>query len=175
MIQEQIEATFPGGQKLPEPLSLVCAFLDRAGYPLSGCFELSTIGRDDLEHWFQKTPEAVNEFLPFGRGACGDVYALWLTETSDPSQAPVVIFGSEGELSALAVNAFEFCRALCLGYSEFGLEEHTGPGEDYEETGPLRDFLTQRLGFSLPESGAAVIAEARAKYPKFKAWVEERI
>lgn len=174
MIGKDIEATYPAGQTLPEPLRALCAFLDEHGYPLSGCFELSTIGLEDLNHWFKKTPHATEEFLPFGRGACGDVYAIWLTEQRTPQDAPVVIFGSEGELKALAVTSLEFCRLLCFGYSELGLEDHTGPGEEFEEARPLRDFMIQRYGFELPENGAVIIDEAQKQFPGFKAWVEER-
>jgi len=172
MISQEIEATFPNGQKLPDAIRTICQFLDSKGYPISGCFELSTIGIDDMNHWFRRTPSAVDQLLPFGRGACGDVYALWLTEGLAPVEAPVVMFGSEGELRVLACNSLEFCRLLCLGYSELGLEDHSVPGTEYVETQPFRDYMVRRYGFDLPENGAAIIRSAAARFPGFEAWVK---
>jgi hypothetical protein len=171
MISQDIEVTFPNGQKLPDPIRSICRFLDGNGYPISGCFELSTIGIDDMNHWFHKTPAAVNQLLPFGRGACGDVYALWLTEGLAPDEAPVVMFGSEGELKVLALNSLEFCRLLCLGYSEVGLEDHSLPSSEYEETRRFRSYMIQQFTFELPKNGDCIIQPAMARFPNFEAWV----
>lgn len=171
MISQDIEATFQNGQRLPEPIRSICQFLDGNGYPISGCFELSTIGIDDMNHWFRKTPSAVDQLLPFGRGACGDVYALWLTEGLAPDEAPVVMFGSGGELRVLALNSLEFCRLLCLGYSEVGLEDHSLPGTEYEETRPFRNHMVKLYAFELPQSGDCIIRPAAARFPGFGAWV----
>ena len=76
MNASEIEATFPNGQRLPRPIADICIFLESNGYPISGCFELSAIGMGDLKAWFADDPSAYEQFLPFGRGACGDVYAL---------------------------------------------------------------------------------------------------
>ncbi len=123
MKPEQIEATFPLGHRLPEPIVAICEFLEVHGYPISGCFELSLIGMKQVRGWF-RDKEVSHQFLPFGRGACGDVYALWLHRAEvQPDSAPVVMFGSEGELLVLASSAREFCRLLCLGYAEIGLDD----------------------------------------------------
>jgi len=172
MIKDDIESTFYMGQVLPDPISKICEFLDKNDYPISGCFELSTIGVDDLKGWFKKTPSAVDILLPFGRGACGDVYSVWLINNLEPEEAPIVMFGSEGTLSVLAKNAKEFCKLLCLGCSEVGLDDHTLVGDDFAETKPFRDFILGKYEFELPKTGAQIIEEANQAFPEFTKWVE---
>lgn len=170
MIQEEIESTLPSGKRLPEPIAKICTFLDENDYPISGCFELSKIGMDDMNYWFRNNLHAVQELIPFGRGACGDVYCLWLTQGLSTDEAPVVMFGSEGELSVLAKNAKEFCKLLCLGYSEIGLEDHTVPGDEYEETEEFRNYMLKTYNFNLPETGALIIKQANEAFPDFIEW-----
>ncbi len=170
MIQEEIEKTLPSGKILPEAIVYICKFLDENDYPISGCFELSKIGMESMNYWFRNNLQAVEELIPFGRGACGDVYCLWLTQGLQAEEAPVVMFGSEGELSVLSKNAKEFCKLLCLGYSEIGLDDHTVPGEEYEETGAFRSYILGKYDFSLPETGALIIQQANEAFPNFKEW-----
>lgn len=169
-----IEATFPHGHRLPRPIADLCDFLERNGYPISGCFELSTFGMDGLKGWFRNEHSAYEQFLPFGRGASGDIYALWLTEGLSPDHAPVVMFGSEGELEVLARNSEQFCRLLCLGYSEIGLDDPASEPADFNETAPLRSFMLERYGFQLPANAAPIIDDAKARFPTFRGWVESR-
>jgi hypothetical protein len=172
MTPEQIEATFPLGHHLPGPVVSICRFLEEHGYPISGCFELSSIGMDDVMGWFPGRPDAYQQFLPFGRGACGDVYALWLhSSVVQPGTAPVVMFGSEGELSVLASSPLEFCRLLCLGYSEIGLDHATSIPRDFEKTSPFRHFMIKQYAFALPETAEPIIASGIASAPDFPAFV----
>lgn len=178
MIREAIESTLPRQETLPDPVAAICTYLDQNGYPISGCFELSTIGGDDLKHWFKNSPASAEQFLPFGRGASGDVYALWLTADLDAHSAPVVMFGSEGDLRALAVSPADFCQLLCLGYREVGYlqeEDYDTVGSDYYEAERFRAFIKAQLGLDPPASGRAIVDAAAAAYPGFKSWVQERI
>lgn len=172
MIQEDIEKTFHLGWKLPEAIVKVCKYLDEHDYPISGCFELSTIGMDDLRGWFKKNPEAIDSLMAFGRGASGDVYALWLINDLTPEEAPVVMFGSEGELVVLARNAKEFCMLLCLGYSELGRDNHAEVGTDYEDTLSFRQYIQNIYNFDLPLTAEATISQANQEYPDFQSLVE---
>lgn len=170
----EIEATFPLGHKLPKAIVDICDYHREHGYPISGCFELSKIGMDDLKGWFPNDPATYEQFLPFGRGASGDVYALWLHDGRPPEEAPVVMFGSEGELEVLASDAVQFCRLLCLGYSEIGLDSPTAPPRDYEDTHQFRTFMIQRHGFDLPQTAEPIVASARLASPDFAAFVSAR-
>jgi len=62
----EIESTLPDDLKLPRAIAAVCRYLDLHGYPISGCFELSAIGRDDLKHWFKKNPADADHFYLSG-------------------------------------------------------------------------------------------------------------
>jgi len=88
------------------------------------------------------------------------------------------MFGSEGELPVVAVNAQRFCQLLCLGYSEVGYvgdEDYDQPGSEFAEAKPFREFITRELGLEVPASGRAIISEAASRFPNFKRWVEARI
>lgn len=173
MTTSEIEATYTTKHRLPEPIADICRFLEAHGYPISGCFEISKIGMRDVAGWFKNDEAARRLFMPFGRGACGDVYALWLTEDLPPERAPVIILGSEGQLDVLASNSTEFCRLLCLGYSEIGLDDIDSEPADFEETKPFRDFIQKKYHFELPETAQSIIEQARSLFPDFKHWVEE--
>jgi hypothetical protein len=174
MDPEAIEATFPHGHRLPAPLVDLCEFEQAHGYPISGCFELAQDGMASLAGWFRKEPDAWQHFLTFGNGASGDIYALWLTEGLAPEQAPVVMFGSEGDLVVLACDAEDFCRLLCLGYREVGYHDPASPPDDFDEAEPLRRFMIARRGYSLPATGEGIAAAAAARFPGFEEWVLDR-
>ena len=118
ILADVVQSNFPDGVKLPDCLRAVCDYLATHGYPLSGCFEICDCGRKDAEGWFPKDAATRRQVAIFGRGSTGSSYALWLVPNANPDQAPVVLFGSEGEFIVLASNAFEFCRLLGLGYDE---------------------------------------------------------
>ncbi|WP_049723845.1 hypothetical protein [Gilvimarinus polysaccharolyticus] len=170
MIQDRIEGTFRDGKRLPKAIAHICDFLDKHDYPISGCFELSAIGMDSMDYWFRNNPQAVDSLIPFGRGACGDVYCVWLTDNLPAESAPIVMFGSEGELSVLAKTSEDFCKLLCLGYSEVGLEDHSKPGDDFEKTEPFRSYIMNIYSFTLPDTGDAIINSANKAFPNFKEW-----
>ena len=172
MKPSEIEKTFPNGLQLPEPITDICRFLAAHGYPISGCFKLSKIGMEDVVAWFPNDQVAQAGFMPVGRGACGEVYSLWLTGDRSPGDAPVVILGSEGESLVLAANAVDFCRLLCLGYSELGRDDPASEPSEYEATKPWREFFLKKYGFDLPGTAQPIIEDAQARFPDFQKWVE---
>ncbi len=172
MNASEIEATFPSKHRLPEPISDICRFVSTHGYPISGCFEISKIGMSDVRAWFRDDAAAQAAFLPFGRGACGEVYAIWLTEGLTPERAPVIMLGSEGQLEVLAVDSREFCRLLCLGYSEIGSDDPDSTPSDFAETEPFRDFIQEKYHFDLPATARHIVEMASSRFPKFVDWVE---
>lgn len=175
MIQEEIEKTFDLKEKLPEAIIKICEFLDMNGYPISGCFELSPLDKKEWSmDWLGKEANIINFLRPFGRGASGDVYLLWLINNISLENAPVVMFGSTGEAKVLASNSLEFCKLLCLGYNEVGLEDHSVPSNkaDYEEAKLFREYMITIYSFSLPEIGDEIINKAQKKFPNFENWVE---
>lgn len=171
MLAEIVASKFPPGVALPEGVRVLCDYLDTHGYPLSGCFEISRIGREDVESWFPDDEAMQQQFAVFGRGSTGSTYALWLRDTQDASAAPVVVLGSEGEFLVLATDCREFCRLLGCGYDELEWDKLTEPGKKWNETQPLRDWLAEKMSLDFPATGEAIVAAAKAKHPDFAQYV----
>ena len=172
MLSTEVESKFPPGVSMPPAIRALCDFLDLNGYPISGCFEISTIGDDDMAAWFPNDVSMQRRFAVFGRGSTGSVYALWLRDGDDANSAPVVVLGSEGELLVLATDPVQFCRLLGCGYGELEWDDLTTPSPEWEVTKPLRDWLTPRLTIEFPRTGDSIVASARERYPDFQAFVQ---
>ena len=171
---ERVQDGFPPGVRVPDSIATLCEYLDVHGYPLSGCFEINHIGEEDAEQWFS---DVVARRLIgfFGRGSTGSSYALWLTASPDPEEAPVVVLGSEGELLALATSPLEFCRLLGCGYDELDDPQldFDGVPRCWEETGRLRQWIKEKLGLDTPEVGQKIVSEAAADQEAFIRWMEQ--
>ncbi|MBL9082813.1 MAG: hypothetical protein JNK76_13450 [Planctomycetales bacterium] len=173
MLADIVQSNFPEGVKLPDCLRALCDYLDTHGYPISGCFEICDWGRRDAEGWFPNDPVTRSQVAIFGRGSTGSSYALWLVPTSDPENAPVVLFGSEGEFLVLAPNAFEFCRLLGLGYTEVESDDLSKPPAEWNETGKLRSWLAERFAMDFPATGEKIAHEARERHTGFAKWMND--
>ncbi len=173
MLADSVKATFPEGVALPAPIRALCDFLDANGYPLSGCFEISTRGQDDMAEWFPDDAAMQRQFAVFGRGSTGSVYALWLLPGKDSDNSPVIVLGSEGDFLVLAVNAWEFCRLLGCGYEELEWDDLEQPSPKYQEAQPLRDWLKKHLSMECPTIGAAIVSTANANYPGFSEFIRQ--
>ena len=167
MLANDVESKFPPNVSLPLGVRTLCDFLDQNGYPISGCFEISKIGDDDMAAWFPNDTEMQHRFAVFGRGSTGSVYALWLRDGNDADTAPVIVLGSEGELRVLATNSLEFCRLLGCGYDELEWDDLTKPSPTRDATQPLRNWLTERLNLNCPPVGFAIVSTATERYPDF--------
>lgn len=179
MLAADVESKFPPNVPLPLGVRTLCDFLDQNGYPISGCFEISTIGDDDMAAWFPNDTEMQHRFAVFGRGSTGSVYALWLHDGNDPNSAPVVVLGSEGDLLVLATDCLEFCRLLGCGYDELEWDDLTKPSPSSDAAQPLRDWLTERLNLDCPSVGSAIVSAARERYRDFgdfvRAWQDANL
>ena len=172
MLADVVQSNFPESVKLPDCLRAVWDYLDAHGYPLSGCFEICDWGRKDAEGWFPNDAATRSKVAIFGRGSTGSSYALWLVPNADPDEAPVVLFGSEGEFIVLASNAFEFCCLLGLGYNEVESDDLTAPPADWAETAGLRNWLAERFPIDFPARGEPIALAARERHPGFGEWMQ---
>lgn len=172
MLADEVQSKFPRGISVPRSIRALCDYIDTNGYPLSGCFEISTIGDDDMRAWFPNDPAMQDRFAVFGRGSTGSVYAIWLQENSTADLSPVIVLGSESELPVLASNSTEFCRLLGCGYDELEWDDLTAQSPDWDATKPLRDWLAQRFDIDFPTNGDQIVGTARQKYPDFSSFVE---
>ena len=173
MLADVVQANFPQGVTLPTCLRALCDYLDAHDYPLSGCFEICDWGREDAEAWFPNDPTTQRQVAIFGRGSTGSSYALWLVPISNPDDAPVVLFGSEGEFIVLASNALEFCRLLGLGYSEVEYDNLAAPPDKWPETAGLRNWLAKRFSINFPATVEEIARTARERYPGFGDWMRQ--
>ena len=172
MLASEVESKFPPGVEMPSPIRALCDYLDQHDYPLSGCFEISTIGDDDMRAWFPGDLAMQHTFAVFGRGSTGSVYAIWLRDDNPTEDCPVIVLGSEGELLVLAVDSFQFCRLLGCGYSELEWDDLTLPSPEWNDTKPLRDWLAKHMEISFPKTGLEIVTTARKQYTDFPMFVQ---
>lgn len=168
----EVESKFPRGTSMPDAIRSLCDYIDTNGYPLSGCFEISTIGDDDMRAWFPNDPTMQQEFAVFGRGSTGSVYAIWLQDGIDVDSSPVVVLGSEGELLVMAADSIQFCRLLGCGYNELEWDDLTKPAAQSNDTKPLREWLTNRMDLNFPATGDEIVLTARTQYPNFPSFIQ---
>ena len=171
MLADVVQSNFPEGVKLPDCLQTVCDYVDIHGYPLSGSFEICDWGRKDAEGWFPNDAATRSQVTIFGRGSTGSSYALWLVPNRNPDEAPVVVFGSEGDSIVLATNALEFCRLLGLGYNELEWDDLAARPSEWTESQGLRNWLAERLRIDFPATGEAIARNARERHPGFINWM----
>lgn len=172
MLADDVESKFPPGVKMPVAIRALCDFLDTNGYPLSGYFEISTIGDDDLRAWFPNDPTMQRRFAVFGRGSTGSVYAIWLRDGTDVDSSPVIVLGSEGESLVMAANSLEFCRLLGCGYNELEWDDLTQPSPESDDAQPLREWLDSRFDIDFPARGDEIVSAARTQCPNFSAFIQ---
>ena len=172
MLASDVESKFPPGVEMPDPIRALCGYLDQYDYPLSGCFEISTIGDDDMQTWFPNDLAMQRAFAVFGRGSTGSIYAVWLRDGSNIELCPVVVLGSEGELLVLATDSLQFCRLLGCGYNELEWDDLTLPSPEWDDTKPLRDWLAKHMKIDFPETGAEIVSAAQQKHIDFQGFVQ---
>ena len=170
MIADSVESCFPDGIRLPDAIRCICDFLDANGYPISGCFEINTRG-DDAASWFPNDTEMQRQIAVFGNGSTGSTYALWLTHSPDPANAPVVLLGSEGDLKVLAESPVEFCRLLGCGYDELEWDDLSTAPTCFDETASFREWIADKLGLDFPATGDSIAQRAAERFPGFSDWV----
>jgi len=169
---ERVQDGFPPGVRVPDAVATLCEYLDLYGYPLSGSFEISHNGMMDAESWFSDV-EARRQIGIFGRGSTGSSYAIWLTNSPDADEAPVVVLGSEGEFLALATSPLEFCRLLGCGYDELEWADFAGAPKYWEETDRLRQWLKTKLGLDISQTGKETVTAAAGAQEAFRRWMAE--
>jgi hypothetical protein len=163
----KVQKQFPSGVKLPPPLKVLCGYLDKFDYPISGCFEIDARGRETIRSWFRGDEKMEMRFAVFGKGSTGSTFALWLTDDLDAEEAPVIVLGSEGDFVVLAENVLEFCRLLGCGYDEVEAEDLSKAPSLAKETEPLRKWFAEHLAIKSPKNGKAIVSAAKKRYPKF--------
>jgi len=120
-LASEIQASFPRGVTLPNPLQRLCDYIDSKGPPVSRDFQLRPGEDEVLVYWFGGDAAAASRFAGFGAAGDGSIYAYWLGESSDICTAPVVFLAhGGGESLVLASSTEEFLSLLAIGYRDLG-------------------------------------------------------
>lgn len=170
---DRIQAEFPPGVTMPDELRQVCDFLDRTDYPISGCMRLRPEG-EALKHWLGDGQDAWRQLAGFGAGPDGSTLALWLYAGPDPTRAPVVHLGSEGDhVMVIADNFREFLELFAIGYDELGFNNLNEPPQEPESAERLRAWLAATYAITPPTTGAEIVRRAQARHPNFERWIAD--
>lgn len=170
-----LRRNFPPGVDVPDPLHELLKFQNRSREWYAGYFELTEweYGHDA---WFGGDTEAARQFVVFGSGPDGSLYALWLYPGRNIADAPVVFLGSEGtDCGLLAGDLDEFLGLLAVGADELGFAVSWGGALQPEAPAPrleeFRVWLRDSFGIVTPSDPLAVVAAARSRHSDFGAWL----
>lgn len=171
---ERIAAHVPAGTVLPVELRMLCDYLDRTGYPISGCMKIRPDDFGGVQSWFDGDALMASQFAYFGAGPDGSILAFWLRDSVDASAVPVVHLGSEGcENSVLARNFREFLGLFGIGYDELGFDDLSQPPADPDSAAGLRAWLEAELGIVCPRTGEDIVAAAKSTCPDVELVIDQ--
>ncbi len=145
-----------GKYKIPNTLKLLAEFENKHGHETFGeSFYLRT-EENAFESYFdedsvdeKQMEEYVNHMLPFAvADGTGGIVALWVRDKeSDLEKAPIICYGSEGDISVVAQNIKEYVKIL-----SFGAECMDGSCyhsiDDYDEESDFKDFKSEFLHYN---------------------------
>lgn len=109
-------------------------------------------------------------FRVFGQDGTGGLIASWLVRAGTPlAGQPVVFFGSEGEVGAVATSLGEYLWLLAGGVGP--MEAVQFGADDGVPHAALRAVAEAHSGID-PRTPAEVLAAAKAEFPDFAATVD---
>jgi len=125
---------------------------------------------DVSDYWFsdkEKEARMSQEFVGIGQMGEGSMAAIWLIEGRNLSNAPVVLIGSEGEVSVLANNYKNFMLLAGMGYNMYELHEVENPAGAPEEVAfqPFLDWVESEKNWKIIADVYAEVNSARANNP----------
>jgi hypothetical protein len=169
---ENIVRGMPEGTILPLELKSVCDYLDRHGYPISGCMKIRP---DDgaLAAWFGGDAPTASQFAGFGAGPDGSIVAFWLFAGPDARSAPIIHLGSEGSGNKVLARDFRnFLALFGIGYDELGYDDLSKPPGDPNSALALRTWLLNEHAIRCPAVGAEIAAAAARECPDLRSCIE---
>ena len=175
MTHDELRGNFPPESEPPARLIELQVFQGSSTEWYSGRFEMSSWPYGDAA-WFDGDAEIAKQFIVFGNGPDGSLYALWVYPGRSLEDAPVVFLGSEGvDCSVVAANVTEFLALLAVGADELGFEAAWGeisrgqlPAARADE---FRIWLEEHYGIVAPADPMAVVREARSQHPDLQVWI----
>ena len=171
------QRNFPPDVPIPGRVRALLEFQNRTREWYSGHFE--------LDHWifgdvalFDGDDNAAGQFIIFGRGPDGSLYAFWMYEGRRPGNPPVVFIGAEKSGNTLLANNFdEFLGLLAFGAEDLGHavlgERPFKPKEPAPRLQEFRTWLKEQFEIREPYNPMAVVSAARKQHPDFAVWMEK--
>ncbi|MCS3809780.1 hypothetical protein [Xanthomonas sp. 4461] len=170
---QRIAANVPAGTVLPMELRMVCDYLDKTGYPISGCMKIRPDDFGGVRAWFDDDDAMASQFAYFGAGPDGSILAFWLCDGLDATSAPIVHLGSEGsDNCVLAKNFREFLRVFGIGYNELGFDDLSQPPVEPASAANFRAWLEAELGITCPQTGEDLVTAAKLSCPNVEAAID---
>ena len=168
-MKNEILKGFLSAITFPVELGMLCDWLEKNGYPISGYFELRADDGEAIYWWF-RSHAADDQLAQFGAGADGSLYCIW--KQSD-GREPIVHLGSEGDaLIVLASNMKEFITLLAIGYGEIGFEDLSVPPQEEEDINPkFQKWVEDTFSVKIPATGGEIVDRATKAHEDFPAYV----
>jgi hypothetical protein len=171
-LAKEIQASFPRGVILPDPLRRLCDYIDSKGLPISGDFQLRPGEDEVLVYWFGGDAAAASRFAGFGAAGDGSIYAYWLGESTDISTAPIVFLAhGGGESLVLASSTEEFLALLAIGYRDLGYDFREEPPPPDKHVRYLRNWLADKFRVTPANAARSVVEQANTQHPSFQQWL----
>lgn len=171
-------ANFPDHAPPPE-LGALWEFQESAGFEgYSEGFGLMADDKSGVASW-SGDAAFLDRLIPFAQAdGTGSFYALWLaTEGADLSQAPVVVFGSEGGSHVVAGNIRELLQLLTydsepmVDHDEVSFYKDPDDHEPTEASADYREWLGSRLSLSVPPAPLDIVDAAQKRWQAdYRAW-----
>lgn len=182
MTLDKFQRNFPP-ESLPVRLVELLAFQEAVPDWYNGSFWLSGLEYVDAAY-FCGDSEAAKQFVVFGIGPDGSLYALWLYPGRTLETAPVVFLGSDGsDCGVIAAGLDDFLALLAFGADELGRQVPSGeivpsdelePSEEpLERQREFQDWLQQQYGIQVPAEPLELVRRARSAHPDLDLWIRE--
>jgi hypothetical protein len=143
-------------------------------------FELIVGAPSGMLESYSSDPDFLKAFFIFAQvTAGGSEGCIWHAKESDPSTAPIIVFGDEGGYHVIAQNIFEFMQLLTLdtepsiGWDSVSMER----GDD-DSVSPAsktyKSWLKTNFNLAAIKDAEPIIAAAQAKHQAaFEKWMKK--
>jgi hypothetical protein len=172
----EFRRNFPPAEAVPQCLIELLEFQNRSREWYSDHFELVPWPYGEAA-WFGGDVDTAKQFVVFGHGPDGSLYALWHYRGRMLANAPVVFLGSEGtDCGLLADNIDAFLGLLAIGADELGFAAASGevrpspkPARRLDE---FRGWVQRSFGILPPKDPMVAVEAARLGHPDFASWLQ---
>lgn len=163
-----IHMAFPPGMETPPLLVDFAEWLKEREWGSVACFDL--VGQFSDSAPIVDGSPLRKDFALFIRMPDGSAVGYWFGPGLDPSRAPIVALGSEGQHEILSPSLEGLLARVALQQFEDGWSDFL-PHEDVQDdaSDELADWLVHRLG----AKDLDALTEPSVKLPNFRSWMDK--